>query len=159
MDTSDQDDATTTAEDTASCCHVEELDPTEEYDGVGHAPEQDPPLSLHEGEAGSPRAAHCFKKLLQDFFREGLSSSPCHGGRPGDPEEVERSLLETARAWLDLDGRHSAPGPDGKAEVEEIERRLGRWRRFGEDEREPLGCDVEGGIFWSLVEELVADLC
>ena len=151
------DDATTTAEDTASCCHVEELDPAEEDDEGGHAQEQDDPP---EGEAGSPRAAHCFKKLLRDFFREGLSSSPCHGGRPDDPpEEVERSLLETARAWLDLDGRHSAPGPDGKAEVEDIERRLGRWRRVGEDERERLGCDVEGGIFWSLVEELVADLC
>ena len=150
------DDATTTAEDTASCCHVEELDPAEEDDEGGHAQEQDDPP---EGEAGSPRAAHCFKKLLQDFFREGLSSPPCHGGRPGDPEEVERSLLETARAWLDLDGRHSAPGPDGKAEVEEIERRLGRWRRVGEDERERLGCDVEGGIFWSLVEEFVDDLC
>jgi hypothetical protein len=133
------DDAATTAEDTESSCHVEELDPTEEDD-----------------EAGSPRAAHCFKKLLKDFFREGLSSSPCHDGRPDDPEEVERSLLETARAWVD--GRHRAPVPDGKAEVEEIER-LGRWRRFGEEGRELLGCDVEGGIFWSLVEELVDDLC
>ncbi|PUZ48530.1 hypothetical protein GQ55_7G251800 [Panicum hallii var. hallii] len=153
LDTSDVDDAATTAEDTASSCHVEELDPTEEDDEVGHAQEQDP---TEDDEAGSPRAAHCFKKLLKDFFREGLSSSPCHDGRPDDPEEVERSLLETARAWVD--GRHRAPVPDGKAEVEEIER-LGRWRRFGEEGRELLGCDVEGGIFWSLVEELVDDLC
>ncbi|RLM75002.1 uncharacterized protein C2845_PM15G19040 [Panicum miliaceum] len=157
LDTSDVDDATTTAEDTASCCHVDELDLTEQDDEDGeggHAQEQNPHLSLPEGdEAGSPRAADCFKKLLQDFFREGLSS-PCHDGRPDDPD-LERSSLETARAWLD--GRHRAPGPDGKAEVEEIER-LGRWRRFGEDERELLGCDVEGGIFWSLMEELVDDL-
>ncbi|RCV35018.1 hypothetical protein SETIT_7G205300v2 [Setaria italica] len=150
IDASDVDDATTTAEDTASC-HVEELDNlTEDGEGV-HA--QDPLLSLPE--AGSPCAApHCFKKLLQDFFGEGLSSCQ-KDGRSDDPE-VERSLLETASAWLD--GRHRALRPDGKAEVEEIER-LGRWRWFREDERELLGSDVEGGIFWSLMEELVDDLC
>ncbi|CAN6235974.1 unnamed protein product [Urochloa humidicola] len=149
LDTSDVDDATTTADTTS--CHVEELDSTgdeEDADGARELqglpePEVTPP---------SPRAAPCFRRLLQDFFREGLSSSCV----PADDPDVERSLLETAKAWLD--GRHRAPGSDGNAEVEEIER-IGRWRCFREDEQELLGSDVEGGIFWSLMEELVDDLC
>ncbi|CAN6229243.1 unnamed protein product [Urochloa humidicola] len=153
LDTSDVDDATTTADTTS--CHVEELNSTgDEEDAQGARREL---LGLPDvTSSASPCAAPCFRRLLQDFFREGLSSScSCHDGVPDDPD-VERSLLETAKAWLD--GRHRALGSDGKAEVEEIER-IGRWRRFGEDEQELLGCDVEGGIFWSLVEELVGDLC
>ncbi|CAL5025889.1 unnamed protein product [Urochloa decumbens] len=143
LDTSDVDDATTTADTTS--CHVEELDSTGDEDDVEGA------RKLPELTSPSPLAAPCFRRLLQDFFREGLLSSSV----PDDPD-VESSLLETAKAWLD--GRRRALGSDGKAEVEEIER-LGRWRRFREDEQELLGCDVEGGIFLSLIEELVDDLC
>ncbi|CAL5030500.1 unnamed protein product [Urochloa decumbens] len=145
LDTSDVDDTTTTADTTS--CHVEELDSTGDEEDAQGARE------LPEVTSPSPLAAPCFRRLLQDFFREGLLLSSCV---PADDPDVESSLLETAKAWLD--GRRRALGSDGKAEVEEIER-LGRWRRFREDERELLGCDVEGGIFWSLIEELVDDLC
>ncbi|CAN6268963.1 unnamed protein product [Urochloa humidicola] len=148
LDTSDVDDATTTADTTISC-NVEE-----DAEGARHELLQLPDLTS----SPSLCAAPCFRRLLQDFFREGLSSScPCghDDGVPDDPD-VEGSLLETAKAWLD--GQHRELGSDGKAEVEEIER-IGRWRCFREDERELLGCDVEGGIFWSLMEELVDDLC
>lgn len=109
-------------------------------------------------EAGSPSPcpAHRFKKLLEDFFREGLS--PCHSAGASDDPELETSLLETAKAWLD--GRRCALiRSDQEAEVEEEIERLGRWRCFGEDDREPMSSDVECGIFCCLVEELVEDLC
>lgn len=149
------DDATTTGDDTSY--HAGELDSAgddEEDAECGPAQPHLPGLS----EASSPCAtAHCFKKLLEDFFREGLSSS-CHAGGGSDDPDLEMSLLETAKAWLD--GRHccAALRSDHKAEVEEIER-LGRWRCFREDERELVGCDVEGGIFCYLMEELVEELC
>jgi len=149
------DDATTTADDTS--CHVGELDSAEADEDAGYGPVQRHLPGLPE--ASSPCPAHCFKKLLEDFFREGLSS--CHaGGRGPDGSDLETSLLETAKAWLD--GRHycAALRSDHKAEVEveEIER-LGRWRCFREDERELFSSDVEGGIFCYLMEELVEELC
>lgn len=127
-------------------------------DGEGVHAQQDT-LPSHPGSGllcAAAAAPHCFKKLLQDLFREGLSS--CQDGGISDDPELEGALLENAKAWLD--GRHHAlRRPDGRAaEVEEIER-LGRWRWFREDERELLGSDVEGGLFWSLMEELVHDLC
>ncbi|KAF8651644.1 hypothetical protein HU200_063153 [Digitaria exilis] len=152
VDTSDADDATTTTED-ASCHAVEELGSNsaggdeDEPEGAGDL------LGLQEATSPSTcDAGQRFRGLLRDFFREGLSSS-CHDG---DGPDVERSLLETARAWLD--GRHGALRSDGKAEVEEIER-LGRCRCFREDEQELLGCDVESDIFLTLMEELIVDLC
>ncbi|OEL36624.1 hypothetical protein BAE44_0002357 [Dichanthelium oligosanthes] len=155
VDTSDVDDATTTTAEDATSCLVEELDSI--GDGEDDAEGARGLPGLTEATSPSPcAAAPCFRRLLQDFFREGLSSS-CHDGVVPDDPDVERSLLDTAKAWLD--GRQCrALGPDGKAEVEEIER-LGRWRWFREDEQELLGSDVEGGIFWSLMEELVDDLC
>ena len=149
------DDATTTADDTS--CHVGELDSAEDDEDAGYGPVQRHLPGL--AEASSLCAAHCFKKLLEDSFREGLSS--CHaGGRGPDGSDLETSLLETAKAWLD--GRHycAALRSDHKAEVEveEIER-LGRWRCFREDERELLSSYVEGGIFCYLTEELVEEMC
>ncbi|KAJ1272492.1 hypothetical protein BS78_06G205800 [Paspalum vaginatum] len=154
LDTSDVDDATTAAEDTS--CHAgNELDSADDADeDAGCGPAQDLPVPGLP-DASSPCAAHRFKKLLEDFFGEGLTAS--HAGGPDDYPGVEEALLETAKAWLD--GRRRALRSDnGKAEVEEMER-LGRWRCFGEDEREPLSSDVEDSIFWSLVEELVEELC
>ncbi|WVZ86782.1 hypothetical protein U9M48_033516 [Paspalum notatum var. saurae] len=143
LDTSDADDATTAADDTR-CPAGDELDSDDDADLLVGLPD-----------ASSPCAAHCFKKLLQDFFREGLSSR--HAGGVDDDPGVEEALLETAKAWLD--GRRRAlRSDDGNAEVEEVER-LGRWRCFREDEQEPLSSDVEDSIFWSLVEELVEELC
>lgn len=122
--------------------------------------QQDPHLlGLPVPEAGSPSPCpppHRFKKLLEDFFREGLS--PCHSTGASDDPELETSLLETAKAWLD--GRRCAlVRSDQEAEVEEEIERLGRWRCFGEDDREPMSSYVECGIFCCLVEELVEDLC
>nr|CAB3503481.1 unnamed protein product [Digitaria exilis] len=151
VDSSDVDDATTTTEDAS--CHVEELGSNSAGGDEDESEGARGLLGLQEATSPSPcDAGQRFRGLLRDFFREGLSSS-CHDG---DDPDVERSLLETARAWLD--GRHGALRPDGKAEVEEIER-LGRWRCFREDEQELLGCDVESDIFLTLMEELIVDLC
>lgn len=143
-------DATTTADDTS--CHVGELDSAGDDEDVecGSVQRHLPGLP----EASSPCAAHCFEKLLEDFFREGLST--CHAGG-SDGSDLEMSLLETAKAWVD-GRRYCAPRSDQKAQVEEMER-LGRWRCFREDERELLGSDVEDGVFCYLMEELVEELC
>uniref|UniRef100_A0A0A8YBU2 DUF4378 domain-containing protein n=1 Tax=Arundo donax TaxID=35708 RepID=A0A0A8YBU2_ARUDO len=146
LDTSDVDDATTIAEDTS--CHIGELESAEDDEDAEGVQDL---LSLPE--VSSPRAPHCFKKLLEDFFREGLSLS-CHEGNSDDPD-VEK-LSETAKAWMD--GQYCTVKPDAKAEVEEIER-LGRWRCFREDEQQLLAIDVEDDIIWSLMGELVDDLC
>lgn len=142
------DNAATTADDTS--CHVGELNSSEDAE-CGPVQQRLPGLP----KASSSCAAHCFKKLLEDFFREGLSS--CHAGG-SDDSDLEMSLMETAKAWLD--GRHCCAvlRLDQKAEVEEIER-FGRWRCFREDEHELLGSDVEGGIFCYLMQELVEELC
>lgn len=143
------DDDATAAEDTSR--HVRELDSAEDDEDAERGPVQQDLPGLPE--ATSPCAPRGFKRLLQDFFREGLSS--CHA-RGSDGSDLEMSLLETAKAWLD--GRHRALRSGGKAaEVEEIVR-LGRWGCLGEDEQELLGSDVEDYIFWSLVEELVEEL-
>ena len=105
-------------------------------------------------QASSPVAACRFQKLLEDFLRDGLAPS-CHRERSGD-SETAKLLLATAKSWLD--GRHCVLRSDWKTEVEEIEQR-GWWRRFRQDELEMLAVDVNGGIFWSLMEELVDDLC
>ncbi|TVT99717.1 hypothetical protein EJB05_54917, partial [Eragrostis curvula] len=142
LDPSDVDAATTATEDAS--CHVAESDIEDEtiQDLLGIL------------QVSSPVAACRFQKLLEDFFRDGLASS-CHRERSDDPDTT-KLLLANAKSWLD--GRYSVLRSDGKAEVEEIER-LGRWRFFREDEQKLLAIDVEGGIFWSLVEELVEDFC
>ncbi|XP_062183706.1 uncharacterized protein LOC133887750 [Phragmites australis] len=148
LDTSDVDNATSTAEDTSY--GVEELDSAEDDKDAEGGSMQD--LVSLPG-ASSSCGAPCFKKLLEDFFREGLLSF--HGERSDDPD-VQKSLLEIAKAWLD--GRPCGLRSDGKAGVEEIEP-LGQWRRFIGDEQELLAFDVEGDIFWSLMEESVDDMC
>ncbi|KAK3143939.1 hypothetical protein QOZ80_4AG0306870 [Eleusine coracana subsp. coracana] len=143
LDPSDVD-ATTTATEDASC-HVAESDIEDEavQDLLGIL------------QVSSPVAACRFQKLLEDFFRDGLASS-YHRERSDDDSETTKSLLAVARSWLD--GRHCTQRSDWKSEVEEIER-LGWWRRFRQDEQEMLAVDVEGSIIWSLMEELVDDLC
>ncbi|GJN26686.1 hypothetical protein PR202_gb14638 [Eleusine coracana subsp. coracana] len=143
LDPSDVDAATTATEDAS--CHVAESDIEDEavQDLLGIL------------QVSSPVAACRFQKLLEDFFRDGLASS-YHRERSDDDSETTKSLLAVARSWLD--GRHCTQRSDWKSEVEEIER-LGWWRRFREDEQEMLAVDVEGSIFWSLMEELVDDLC
>lgn len=143
LDPSDVDAATTATEEAS--CHIAESDMEDET-------VQDLLCVL---QVSSPVAACRFQKLLEDFFREGLASS-CHRDRSHD-SETTKMLLATAKSWLD--GRHRLLRSDcWKAEVEEMER-LGWWRRFREDEQEMLAVDVECAIFWSLMEELVDDLC
>ncbi|KAL6651225.1 hypothetical protein ACP70R_010150 [Stipagrostis hirtigluma subsp. patula] len=149
LDPSDLDTATTATEDTG--CHVAESDYTEE--DTEDVTVQD---LLGILQVSSPVVACRFQKLLEDFFRDCLSSSR-HGEGSDGPEAEKKLLLETAKSWLN--GQHSPlRSDDGKAEVEEIEW-LGRWRYFREDERELLAFDVEGSIFWSLMEELADELC
>ncbi|KAL6882667.1 hypothetical protein ACP4OV_011357 [Aristida adscensionis] len=149
LDPSDVDTATTATEDTS--CHMVESDSSE--DDADDGAVQD---LLGQLLVSYPVAACRFQKVLEDFFRGGMWPSRYGEGSDG-PEAKKLLLLQGAKAWLN--GQHCPlRSDDGRAEVEEIER-LGRWRCFREDEQELLVFDMECGIFWSLMAELVDELC
>ena len=97
-------------------------------------------------EESSSESTHCFQKLLTDFFRDE---------KIPNGQSREKSLMETARAWLDGQSYSLKPiWTVVKTEIESLE----QWRCLREDERKLLAIDLEGDIFSSLVRELVDDL-
>uniref|UniRef100_A0A0D9W8E4 DUF4378 domain-containing protein n=1 Tax=Leersia perrieri TaxID=77586 RepID=A0A0D9W8E4_9ORYZ len=147
LDASDVDESTMAKED--GVCYMTNSDSMEDDVDVEEAFVQD---LLDLLEASSPGSTRCFKKLLVDFFFDGLL--PWKGERLDDPDRA-KLLLETAKAWLD--DQDFSSRLDAKAEIEEIER-LVRWRCFKDYEQELVAVDLEGEIFWSLIAELVGDL-
>uniref|UniRef100_A0ACD5UD65 Uncharacterized protein n=1 Tax=Avena sativa TaxID=4498 RepID=A0ACD5UD65_AVESA len=138
LDISDVDDATTVTEDIS--CHMVETDSVEDSEG---APVQG---LLDLLEQSSSTSTHCFQKLLTDFFRdEKVQKGEIRG----------KSVLETARAWLDEQDYSLRPiWTVVKTEIEPLE----RWRCLSEHEQKLLAVDLEGDILSSLVEELIVEL-
>lgn len=137
QDISDVDDATTTTEDIN--CHVD-IESTDDSEG---APTQSLLDLLEESSSGSTR---CVKKLLIDFF---------HDEKKPNGASQQKSVLETAQAWLDGQSYSLKPiWTVVKTEIKSLE----QWRCLREDEQKRLTIDLEREIFSSLVEELADEL-
>lgn len=137
LDISDVDDATTTTEDIN--CHVD-IESTDDSEG---APTQSLLDLLEESSSGSTR---CVKKLLIDFF---------HDEKKPNGASQQKSVLETAQAWLDGQSYSLKPiWTVVKTEIKSLE----QWRCLREDEQKRLTIDLEREIFSSLVEELADEL-